>query len=478
MAQPGKRPDYLLGNTLNDLFMTLPKSEIQRIAHEVHEQCTRRGITYVDDDNSMRVIPLMLRPTLINPIQRSYFHYVSLQVIDALKKLCARYIADPEIRRLLPMREDEEAWLLGAWGRGVPRFHTILSRLDANTDFTADDWRENFQFFEANSVGIGGLHYTTISERIILDVVGPRLKQLDSELHLELNGDTRELLLDELKLHARAIGRPRCNIAFLDDPKNIGGITEYPHLAEHFYSRGHQAVVADPRLIYLHNDELCYRGIPIDVIYRDIDVKQCIEIEKSEGKDLSAIRTAFQRNQVVSSLAGDFDHKSCWELFSDDRFGHFFTPAQWRIFNRHILWTRLIRETKTTQEAGRTVDLVPYVRNNRESLVVKPNRQFGGVGVTIGPETTAARWDEVIQEAVTHPYTYVVQRYTPVHSNEFPVLHPGGEVSSEEFFVNSGFYVTANAISLIGRASKKSVVNVAQAGGLTTVLMILDQQRL
>src|SRR5262249_17773329 len=202
----------------------------------------------------------------------------------------------------------------------------------------------------------------------------------------------------------------------------------------------------------------------------------CIEIEKSEGKDLSAIRTAFQRNQVVSSLAGDFDHKSCWELFSDDRFGHFFTPAQWRIFNPHILLTRLLRDPRTTQEAGRTVDLVPYVRNNRESLVIKPNRQFGGVGVTIGPETTAARWDEVIQEAVTHPYTYVVQRYTPVHSNEFPVLHPSGEVSSEEFFVNSGFYVTANAISLIGRASKKSVVNVAQAGGPATLLMILDPQ--
>src|SRR5437870_1762474 len=78
--------------------------------------------------------------------------------------------------------------------------------------------------------------------------------------------------------------------------------------------------------------------------------------EMSNPFGVKAVRTAFRRNQVVSSLAGDFDHKSCWELFTDDRFGHFFTPAQWRIFNRHILWTRLIRETKTTQESGRTVD--------------------------------------------------------------------------------------------------------------------------
>jgi hypothetical protein len=478
MSQPSKRPDYLLGNTLNELFMSLPKSEIRQIAYEVHTECTRRGITYIDDDNTVRVIPLMLRPTLINPIQRSYFHYVSLQITDALKKLCSRYIIDPQVRRLLPMREDEEAWLLGAWGKGVPRFHTTISRLDANTDFTSDEWREDFQFFEANSVGIGGLHYTTISEKIILEVVGPRLRRLDPELYLETNDDTRDLLLDELRLHARSIGRPRCNIAFLDDPKNVGGITEYPHLAEYIRSRGYEAVVADPRLIRLHNDELYYRDMLIDVIYRDIDVKQCLEIEKSEGKDLSAIRTAFQRNQVVSSLAGDFDHKSCWELFTDDRFGHFFTPSQWRIFNRHILWTRLIRETKTTQEFGRTVDLVPYIRRRREFLVIKPNRQFGGVGVTIGPESTQSQWDSIIEDAVAHPYTYVAQSYTPVHTNQFPVLHENGEVTSEEFYVNSGFYVTAKDISIIGRASKKSVVNVAQAGGLTTVLMILDQQRL
>src|SRR5206468_1216319 len=64
MSQAGKRPDYLLGNTLNDLFMSLPKSEIRQIASEVHAECMRRGITYIGDDNTMRVIPLMLRPTL------------------------------------------------------------------------------------------------------------------------------------------------------------------------------------------------------------------------------------------------------------------------------------------------------------------------------------------------------------------------------------------------------------------------------
>jgi hypothetical protein len=416
-------------------------------------------------------------PRIINPIQRGYFHYVCLQIIDALKKLCAVYINDPQVRKLLPLSEEEEQWVMDAWGENIPRYHTVISRLDANTEFSALDWRENFQFFEANSVGIGGMHYCSLAEKIILKVVGPRLKRLEPELYLEPNDDMRDLLLDELRLHARSIGRRQCRIAFLDDPKNISGITEYPRLVEYFNSKGHDAVVADPREIRIHKDELYFRDMEIDVIYRDMDIKQCIALEKAESTDLKPIRKAFQRNQVISSLAGDFDHKSCWELFTDDLFSHHFTSAQWRIFNRHILWTRLIRETKTADESGRMIDLIPYTRKNRPYLIMKPNREYGGLGVTIGPEVSQGEWETVLNEAASHPYTYVVQRYAPVRCVSFPMLQADGSVAPEDFYLTCGFVVTAKDIGLVGRSSRRSVVNVAQQGGLTTVLMILDQQR-
>jgi uncharacterized circularly permuted ATP-grasp superfamily protein len=478
MANLPSKTDFLLSDTVNELLLKLPRDEFQRMVREIDEACLREGITYVDQrDNQLRVIPLMPAPRIINPIQRSYFHYVCLQIVDALKKLCAVYISDPQVRKLLPLSEAEEQWVMEAWGEKVPRFHTVISRLDANTEFSALDWRENFQFFEANSVGIGGLHYCSLAEKIILEVVGPRLKRLEPELYLEPNDDMRDLLLDELRLHARSLGRQTCNIAFLDDPKNISGITEYPRLAEYFASRGHQAIVADPREIRVRDDELYYRDMLIDVIYRDMDIKQCIALENNEGIDLQPIRKAFQRNQMVSSLAGDFDHKSCWELFTDDFFCHHFTAAQWRIFNRHVLWTRLIRETKTSDETGRMIDLIPYVQKHRPYLVIKPNREYGGVGVTIGPDVTQAEWERVLQEAVSHPFTYVVQRYTQGRCKSFPMLQADGSVTPEDFYITCGFVVTAKDIGLVGRSSRKAVVNVAQQGGLTTVLMILDQQR-
>jgi hypothetical protein len=476
MPPMATRTDFLLSNALSTLLLQMPESEIRQVAKEVHAECVRQGLTYVDDDNTPRPITLMLRPRIINPIQRSYFHYICLQIVDALKKLGALYLTDPRVRRLLPLEEDEERWLCDAWGDGIPRYHTVISRLDANTDFTSPDWRENFQFFEANSVGVGGLYYAPIAERIILDVVGSRWQRLEPELFLEPNYDMRSLLLDELRLHARSIRRPRCAIALLDDPDNVGGITEYPHLVEFFRSRGHQAVVADPREVHVHDDELFYHDQPVDVLYRDVELKQCIELEK-KGHDLTALKKGFERNQVVSSLAGDFDHKSCWEIFTDDQFAHYFTAAQCRIFNRHMLWTRLIRDTRTADDAGRMIDLLPYVRKHRENLVIKPNREFGGTGIVIGPEVTDANWDAALQQAASQPYSHVVQRYTPVRLKEFPVVCDDGRIATEEFHVTCGFVVSASEIGILGRASKKTVVNVAQRGGLTTVLMILDQQQ-
>jgi hypothetical protein len=470
------RTDFLLSNALSKLLLQMPQSEIRQIATEVHAECVRQGLTYVDESNKPRPIPLMLRPRIINPIQRSYFHYICLQVLDALKKLAGLYLTDPRVRRLLPLDEAEEVWLHEAWGTGIPRYHTVISRLDANTDFTAPDWRENFQFFEANSVGVGGLYYAPIAERIILDIVGSRLQRLEPELFLEPNYDMRSLLLDELRLHARSIRRLRCSIGVLDDPDNLGGITEYPRLVDYFQSRGHQAVVVDPREVQLRDDELYCRDLPLDVLYRDVELRQCIEMEK-KGHDLTVLKKGFARNQIVSSLAGDFDHKSCWEIFTDDQFAHYFTPAQWRIFSRHMLWTRLIRETRTMDDAGRMIDLVPYIRTHRDQLVIKPNRDFGGTGIVIGPEVTEAVWDAALQRAASHPYSHVAQRYTPVRLKEFPVVRDDGAIATEDFHVTCGFIVSASEIGILGRASKKTVVNVAQKGGLTTVLMILDQQQ-
>jgi hypothetical protein len=210
-------------------------------------------------------------------------------------------------------------------------------------------------------------------------------------------------------------------------------------------------------------------------VYRDAEIGEYIALEE-EGSDMSALRAAFMKNQVVSSIAGEFDHKSTFEVLTTPELASHFTQKQQKIFRQHVLWTRIVRETKSTDLDGQPVDLVPWLRRNKDRLVLKPNRSFGGMGIVVGPHVDLATWDEGIAAALAPEAAetggVVAQRYVDVKVKDFPILSDGA-VSLEEFYVVCGFLATARGVGILGRASKKRVVNVGQKGGLTAVLVMV-----
>ena len=42
-----------------------------------------------------------------------------------------------------------------------------------------------------------------------------------------------------------------------------------------------------------------------------------------------------------------------------------------------------------------TIDLLPFVADNRERLVLKPASSYGGHHVSLGMETDQSRWEEI-----------------------------------------------------------------------------------
>jgi hypothetical protein len=55
--------------------------------------------------------------------------------------------------------------------------------------------------------------------------------------------------------------------------------------------------------------------------------------------------------------------------------------------------------------------------------------------------------------------------------SEFPFLGPDGIVHVEPFYTVMGFAATKYGLAMLGRASQKQVVNVAQRGGMCSVLV-------
>ena len=96
-------------------------------------------------------------------------------------------------------------------------------------------------------------------------------------------------------------------------------------------------------------------------------------------------------------------YKHILELLSDPAHASMFSAPVAAALSRHIPWTRVVRERKTSYQGG-TVDLVPFLRDNRARFVLKPSGGARGEGVLIGRQTDDATWTKMLGRAVKQPY--------------------------------------------------------------------------
>ena len=460
-----------LEGRIRRVFYNLPAPEvIDLLARMTSEAFARRLLYY--HGGQPEAIRVMARPLGVMPEQLSYLNVVSLSILGALKRLPQLYLEDAEVRRVVPLAADEEEWLQSFWHSAQRENNPVFGRLDATVEFTSPMWKDSLKFLEPNLCGVGGLHYGPTADRMLADLVLPVLRARDPELHLEVGQDLRELFIQEVLDHLEAIGRRGRNVCFIE-PKVPGeGPEEQEVLAQYFRDRhGLRIMHADPSELRLDGDEVRYQGEIVDIAYRDYEVRDLAELGR-QGTDIGPMRALFAANRMISSIAGDFDHKSCWEVLTDPALmARHFQPDERQVFRRHILWTRLLCQRRSLLADGETGDLVSFVRAQRELLVLKPNRSYGGEGVLLGHLLDEQQWDEAVTRALAAPEPWVVQRLANLPVNEFPVVDANGQVHLEPFYTVMGFAPTKYGLGIVGRASQKQVVNVAQRGGMCSVFV-------
>jgi hypothetical protein len=463
---------YHLASRVRKAFHALPEEEVVRLMQEVREASARRHLVYLRDGQA-DVVGLFPLPLTALPDQISYLHFVSLTIQNALKRLPELYFQDFALREVLRVPPEEEAWLLECWGASLRESNPIFGRLDAVIDFTSPMWKNSLRFMEPNMSGIGGLYLVPTAERLLEELVLPRLAQRDADLDLTLAPDIRELLMQAIRDHLEVIGRPARTICFVEAKYYAGsGIDEQEDVARYFHDQyGLKVLHADPGELTILGDEVSYAGEVVDLVYRDYLVSDLIQLSKT-GVNVQPMRSLFRQNRVISSIAAELDQKSCWEVLTDPKIAErHFSSDERQIFRRHILWTRIISDRRTTTPDGRERDLLEYVRRERETLVIKPNRAYGGEGVLIGPAVSESHWDAALSAALRDPNRWVVQQLASIPVSEFPVVGPDGRVHSEPFHVVMGFAPTQYGVAILGRASQKQVVNVAQRGGMCVVFI-------
>jgi len=460
-----------LAGRVRKAFYHISEARLLAMIHGLREEEQQRSLIYLRDGEP-DVVHILPCPVTGLPDQRSYIHSVSLTILNALKRLPELYMQDFAIRDVLRLTPEEDQWLWECWGPSQRELNPVFGRLDAVVDFASPMWKESLRFLEPNLSGIGGLHLVPSCERIMADVVLPVLQAEDGELQLEVGQDIRDLLMQEILDHLGAIGRPARNICFVE-PKYAGsGPDEQEALARYYHDRyGTKVMHADPAELSLQEGEVYYGGDKVDLIYRDYPVCDLVELGQ-EGVDVRPMRALFQQNRVISSITAELDQKSCWEVLTDPQFTQkYFTADERQVFRRHMLWTRILSDRRTVLPDGHEGDLLEYARTRHEELVLKPNRSYGGEGVTIGHGMAQAEWDSALECALKSGERWVVQKLAGIPAHEFPVVGPDGKIYFEPFYVVMGFAPTRDGLAIMGRGSQKQVVNVAQRGGLCAVMI-------
>ena len=461
-----------LDGRVRKAFYAMSSEAIVELSRRMNEEAGRRHLLYLRDGKP-EVIPIMLRPIGVMPDQLAYLNFVSLTILNALKRLPDLYLQDFAVREIVPLAPAEEKWLWDCWGPSQRENNPVLGRLDAVAEFTSPMWKDSLRFMEPNLCGVGGLHLGPTCEQLLADVVLPVIQQSDPLLQMEVGQDLREIFIQEVFDHLQAIGRTGQNVCFVEPKYSGDGPDEQEALAQYFHDRhGLKIMHADPCELSIEDGEVYYEGCVVDIAYRDYEIRDLIHLEREEKVNVDPVRLLFRENRMISSMAGDFDHKSCWELLTDSTFTHkYFTAEERQIFRRHVLWTRVLSDRRTTLPDGESGDLLEYVHEEHELLVLKPNRSYGGDRVIIGHLIDKAEWDREIEQALADSEQWVVQRLASLPVHEFPVVSASGEVHIEPFYTVIGFAPSKYGLGILGRASQKQVVNVAQRGGMCGILI-------
>lgn len=452
----------------------IPDSTLVHVARRLAEDARFNEVIYARDGVN-ETVRVMLRPLLVMPEQLSYLHHVCSTVMSGLARIPELYWSDSDVRALLPLMAEERTWFEEVWAEIRQGGNPLYGRLDAVCDFTSARWQDSLKFMEPNLSGVGGIHLGPLAETLVMRDVVPTLQSYDPALLIELPRDQRDLFLQVLLDHARALERGG-NLCLVEPKYVAEGPNEQSHLVAYFRAqRGITLCHADPRELRLMGNAVYYEDTEIDVAYRDYEIRDLLALEREEGVKLEAIRALFRQNRMVSSIGADLDHKSCWEVLTTEALAkRYFSIAERQLFRRHILWTRVIGERRVETPDG-DEDLPEYVRTHREELVLKPNRAYGGTDVHLGFAEAQSTWEALLERALAEQHdperTWVVQAAATLPVHLFPILDAQGRTHDEPFYAVMGFAPTDHGLGIISRVSQKQVVNVAQHGGLAAVLV-------
>jgi hypothetical protein len=427
------------------------------------EQEIERWLSENDVVFAGHTIPFVLMPHFVSPGQLRRVRRAVACLSSVLDRFCDAYAADGRLREELAVPAPEDALIRLDPGYSRP---LRICRLDAFLQ------GYEVKFLEFNADSPAGIGYTDVlyeGLRRAIDLPGvkaefetaytPMLPLLIDTLlgaYRELRGERSEL--------------PDTPRLALVDVEGSPSVPEFRIICAAARAVGLEALWGTLDEVAYDGSHLSVRGEPVHLVYR-----RALLEDLPEGDLIAAARD--RRAAVVNPFrARVANNKKLFALLQDPRFAHLVEERERRVIDETIPWTRVLRPGRTSYGEW-VVDLLQFVSDNRERLVLKPASDYGGHGVSLGMETDQSRWDGLIEEHVQDG-DFVVQEYVPVPEEMFPTVEDGHvQMRLKRFNINP-FGIGGRYAGMITRISDQAVINVTAGGGLLPSVVGRHRQRL
>jgi hypothetical protein len=327
-----------------------------------------------------------------------------------------------------------------------------------------------YSFVELNGESPAGIAYVDAAYDIFSKL--PVMQKFGESYNVRPLYGRRFMLDVLLDSHEEFLGRKPDSvpqIAIVDLPDRPTQ-SEFELFKEFFEQEGHPTTICSPQELVFENKRLSVGDFQIDIVYKRLLVNEYLPIIDEAPALLDAYRAGVIC--MVNSFRSKLIHKKAlFAVLTDHRRAHLFTAAEQEAIRAHVPWTRLVRAEKSDY-AGKEVDLLEYVKSHKDQLVLKPNDDYGGHGITIGWNADASTWNEALQAAIVNG-DYLVQERVPTAREIFPALQEDGSIEFAEQLVDlDPLLFNGKVRSAFTRLSFSELANVSSGGGMVPTFII------
>lgn len=404
-----------------------------------------------------------LRPFFLDATDEPRVRHVA-ETIAALGERVARAALDrPDVLDAVALTDAERR--LVAIDPGYKTASTA-SRLDA---FLLPD---SIQCAEYNAESPAGLGYAeTLAGVFEALPIMQRFRERYETAGYPLGDRMREALLASYREWG---GRAAPPLVAIVDWREVPTWSEFEILEERFTRAGLPTIVCEPRELEFSGGRLTAAGRRIDLVYRRVLLSDIV----SRPDECRALVDAYAARAVcvANTFRCKVPHKKAFfAVLTDERYGDLFDASERETIGRHVPWTRVVRDDRTIWR-GREIDLVPHVRAHRAELVLKPNDEYGGSGVTLGWEADERTWDAALGRALATADpsgAWVVQERIAVRREIFPRFEQGAGATMTDMLVDFAPYLFRGKLAgFLARLSATGLANVTSGGGQVPVFRV------